>query len=98
MSDLTDFLLERIAEDELHALGRCVAPCPQWQTHPGHLCADHVLAECEAKRRMVGAYVDVAVSAVDDYDQGVREGLWGALRHLAAVHSAHPDYRDEWRP
>lgn len=42
-----------------------------------------VLAECEAKRRIV------AWDASVDY---------GAVRFLATVYADHPDYRAEWRP
>ena len=50
-----------------------------------------VLAECEAKRRIV----EVARYAPDG------PGGWGFRRiliNLALPYADHPDYRDEWRP
>jgi len=51
---LTDFLLARIAEDEAWA-NRTDCGCGDhaaWPQRPD--CPDRVLAECEAKRRIVG--------------------------------------------
>ena len=53
-----------------------------------------VLAECEAKRRIV---------AEAEKCDGAPRGGWCygcdvALRAHAAVYSDHSDYRDEWRP
>lgn len=50
-----------------------------------------VLAECEAKRRIVWQW-----QRSPGYDDG--QGLWDALRHLATVWAEHADYRKEWRP
>lgn len=54
-----------------------------------------VLAECEAKRRIVKLawhhFGD------EDYAAGMEHAKEEALRILAAVHATHPDYRDEWR-
>jgi hypothetical protein len=51
-----------------------------------------VLAECEAKRRIVQEY-DWA------YRQTSGDGLWIALRLLALPYADHPDYREEeWKP
>lgn len=47
-----------------------------------------VLAECEAKRRIIGLV---------DWP-GERLGIQQAMRRLAAVYADHPDYRSEWRP
>jgi hypothetical protein len=58
---------------------------------PGHPA--RVLAEAEAKRRMV----DECVSTLGDND----DGYWPAkqtLRLLALPYADHPDYREEWRP
>ena len=46
-----------------------------------------VLAECDAKRRIVEM-------AVDGYEYNPNP----TLRYLAAVYADHPDYREEWRP
>lgn len=51
-----------------------------------------VLAECEAKRRIVQEW-DEAHPA----DGGLMYGLETAIRALAAVYADHPDYRDDYR-
>jgi len=44
-----------------------------------------VLAECEAKRRLIAL--------------GEKDSYWDdVLRLLALPYADHPDYRDEWRP
>jgi hypothetical protein len=47
-----------------------------------------VLAECEAKRRIVR----IAVDQIDEDSGGE------LLRLLALPYASHPDYREEWRP
>jgi hypothetical protein len=57
-----------------------------------------VLAECEAKRRIV------ALHAPDDegfhicHDSLADDSDCGELRALAAIYADHPDYREEWKP
>ena len=59
-----------------------------------------VLAECEAKRRMVRhaqhvldqAWQDGALRAVNEFNATM------PLRLLALPYADHPDYREEWRP
>lgn len=120
MSDLTDFLLARIAEDEEAALVESLPPgshsshgsdewgtvnlaCPACRALTLNAWArPRVLAECEAKRRVVETNV-TAFAALGDPDddvlmEGARRMYWHTLRALAAVHSDHPDYRPEWRP
>jgi len=74
----------------------------------GHVCgsiiavdAEHiarhdparVLAECEAKRRIVDSYRYLTA------DPELRMQAWTfALRCLALPYADHPDYREEWRP
>ena len=53
MSDLVDFLLARIAEDEADARMANGAPPPRHWSAP-----TRVLAECEAKRRIVELHRD----------------------------------------
>lgn len=106
---ITDFLLARIAEDEARA--RDVRD-PQlrhivWSIEAGTTVEDHVLAECEAKRRIVemGCFSDSPESAVDYWlDEG--KGLTpspglGAMidvfRLLAFSYADHADYREEWQ-
>jgi len=112
MTDLAEFLLARIAEDETgarQAVGDGPASWtarPYWFTAslsadiPGvttdELHLDHaqhiarwdparVLAECEAKRRVV-------MFMSDEYHEPEVLGL------LALPYADHPDYREEWRP
>lgn len=50
-----------------------------------------VLAECEAKRRIVGQ--------VERNVRDVTGGWLDRILHLLALpYADHPDYRDEWRP
>lgn len=68
--------------------------------HIAHWHPARVLAECKAKRRVIGQHPHEL-----NADDTVRrcstcrgEGLCGTLRALAAVYADHPDYRPEWRP
>lgn len=124
MSDLTEFLLARIAEDEAAARS---ATGGAW-THEGapngfapmvianggvvaetydkpHLSdaahiARHdparVLAECEAKRRIMETY------SLSAEERGIAVDAWILLRdaiaHLALPYDTHPDYDEAWRP
>lgn len=56
-----------------------------------HLPA-RVLAECEAKRQIVGRYV--AGGPPNAYDLA----LLDVMRDLATIYADHPDYREEWKP
>lgn len=97
---LTKFLLARIAEDEEE---RYTAADPDRSP----FTPARVLAECEAKRRIVALYLgfwEIAKNiGLDDPDaanvaRNMYAGLYEALRALAVVYADHPDYRDEWRP
>lgn len=73
-----------------------------------------VLAECAAKRAIIEehqhevgyvvAYRESDRLIAEGYDldtvplQGSAAMIPTCLRHLAAVHADHPDYREEWRP
>jgi hypothetical protein len=136
MSDLTDFLLARIDEDERWARDatRGVWSIAGEDDHRsviaaggspvlnagGEFCGDlwldaadldlahivrwdpaRVLAECEAKRRIV----DKCVPRVEITDMGSADRQFipgppdmALLRLLALPYADHPDYRDEWRP
>ena len=89
---IAEFLLARIAEDE------------EWVRHPDwcRAVADdqacdcdgpaRVLAECEAKRRIVER------EPLWNDPPEVRELYDDTLRDLAAIYADHPDYDEEWRP
>jgi hypothetical protein len=106
---LTEFLLARIAEDEWVAgtasevisgpaqLGRHL-----WTWGDGRLevTRARVLAECQAKRRIVEM-----MGSLVDYDRDkfiVNASLEGVahdtLMQLALPYADHPDYREEWKP
>jgi hypothetical protein len=65
-----------------------------------------VLAECEAKRRIVEEHARVWVNPLHAPDpamqrymhKGRTNGLYFALQALALPYADHPDYREEWRP
>lgn len=108
---LTDFLLARIAEDEHDA-----RHCKEWTDC--FMCPTHerfdtarVLAECEAKRRIVERAV-AAQRAADAWTterlhvdkrspeaEWAREGAYReVLRDLASAYADHADYDEEWKP
>lgn len=61
-----------------------------------------VLAECEAKRRIVQEYTDLLKWDADESDDhgihGQRIGLEFAVKMLALPDTDHPDYKESWRP
>jgi hypothetical protein len=107
MSDLTEFLLARVAEEEqmavqslqislqganLVSLGKPDAP-PIMILHP-----DRVMAECEAKRHIaertsVPPQMYAEPEELAAYDEAVY-----ICRILAAIYDEHPDYDEAWRP
>lgn len=98
MSDLTEFLLARIAEDE-----EAARSCEDWpECDPVYGCQAHLLpsralAECEAKRHILEIAVPT-VGVSNDFARGWDVGTSFAVRLLAEVYADHPDYREEWRP
>lgn len=92
MSDLTEFLLARIAEDE-RAAHRIALPLALTGAKGAVVGPGRVLAECEAKRRIVAE----ANRFEGDDDPGAHV-LVGVLELLALPYADHPDYREEWRP
>jgi hypothetical protein len=57
-----------------------------------------MVAECEAKRRVVAQFVDaVANYEADAGPQGQVTRLTFVLRALALPYADHPDYQPEWR-
>ena len=113
-ASLTDFLLARIAEDEaavarppevrsMGFYGASLVPVGghDWG-HVAYLSPARVLAECEAKRRIVGLHFAVTPYSVcgECGEPDAYPAPWpcSTLRALAAVYSAHPDCREEWRP
>lgn len=101
---IAEFLLDRVTEDEDAAR---LATDRYWRypgiTHLARQSPDRVLAECEAKRRIVGLLTD-ALDARADRDPDSKwagdlhlNALYLSTEALASVYADHPDYRDEWR-
>lgn len=110
MATLTEFLLARIGEDEARArpmwelkvrqriVGAPIVPL-SWPT------PDRVLAECEAKRRIVEvARENVRVEALEHGDKPRDDAHFDSwcdvdeiLRALATPYADHPDFHEEWR-
>jgi len=113
MGDLTDFLLARIAEDEA-SVRQILAPGWSHDGSPsptpdepiarvGHwtLSLGRVLAECEAKRRVVELFDaddDEGISCGDRWAIGMGHMHGSVLRLLAQPYADHPDFREEWGP
>ena len=90
---LTEFLLARIAEDE------------KWRWHIDYCRAlddgacdcqatERVLAECEAKRRIVALHREAWRAGYENAAAYLQDAL---VAH-AATYADHPDYRQEWKP
>jgi len=101
---LTDFLLARIAEDAALARGP-VLPRPHLGRCGWRLgeelddeCAcgypARVLAECEAKRRII---VGLDYES-DEWCFADAPAVAEVLPFLALPYADHPDYRQEWKP
>jgi hypothetical protein len=93
---LTDFLLARIAEDEvwLHASQRQISVPSSPPQDPARM-----LTDCKAKRRIVEAFrlrQEQGVMPRGEVFGYHATGLAIAIRCLAEVYADHPDYRAEW--
>lgn len=64
-------------------------PGPAPGAHIARWDPDRVLAECEAKRRIMEDATNQHTSCVE---------LDWVVQVLASVYADHPDYREEWRP
>jgi Family of unknown function (DUF6221) len=100
---LDEFLLGRIAEDEAHArlAGPCGCELPGLPLEHGYCCPARVLAECEAKRRIVELHsrCGTGIGYCDDGGHGWGDGgpLGCAdLAYAALPFADHPDYLPEW--
>ena len=102
MSDLAEFLAARIREDEDAARFNAsvddasLSPCPFSVVGGDCWTPARVLAECEAKRRIIrdlyaGAGLD------NEWDAGYTNAIAEVLRRLALPYADHPDFREEWR-
>ena len=101
---ITEFLLARIAEDEK------VAKARQWvlsgDSSPSKVAADRVLAECEAKRRILEDHGWTYRDPYESWKGPEYRALWGDTRDLKDCTrcggvSHHPNLgeverRDSW--
>jgi hypothetical protein len=116
---ITEFLTARIAEDEAQARDDYLWAMTgtKWKHYPEDAYNEiqsltlansrRVLAECEAKRRIVEAYRGLRTMASNFSNEGANgeagtaramyAGLDLALRALASVYADHEDFREEWR-
>jgi hypothetical protein len=93
VSDLTEFLLARIAADEA-ALTIAEYGEDGYALEPWPFTEARVLAECEAKRRIVE---DIIANEYDLYPS-TTDGLSSRVLHLLArPYADHQDFRAEWR-
>ena len=103
MTTLSEFLLARITEDEA-AARELIDNGPEWMEEAVSFGAnpDRVLAECEARRRIVEGLHNILGDAPDQADgtalRGYVEALWVVVQELAAVYADHPDYQPGWKP
>jgi len=97
---LVEFLLARIAEDEEQVRDGTAGIIAL-------SLASRVLAECEAKRRIIEAWQreddddSVAANEVIAEKRVSRQvTLWAVLKELAKPYAGHPDYAPDkwWRP
>jgi hypothetical protein len=110
---LTEFLLARIAEDEAAARRAGIMPGVGWEYEPDPTPAPlllvapaRVLAECEAKRRIVAhlasapVYVGTFGSSVPSFipgTPGTNESASYVLALLAMPYADHPGYDEAVR-
>lgn len=117
---LPEFLLARIAEDQARAESLTeIKWQPRWVTSPDNRVLvkpppeiewqPRLLAECEAKRRILERLASVndphsrdwttgSPGADPEYVGGVSAALEYAARSLALPYADHPDYQQEWKP
>lgn len=116
---LTEFLLARIAEDDAVARevdqGRHeIATGSEAEAHRACSCygevvytvsASRVLAECEAKRRIIRGSIPARIvrpdgkvlSLMEPNELANSDALHKWIVHvLATIYADHPDYRAEW--
>lgn len=99
---LTEFLLARIAEDEAAAktaalgLGELAAFGIEVMGTKVYV-PTRVLAECEAKRRIVELHKADEVGLHVCHDALANDIECGELSALASIYADHRDFQEEWR-
>lgn len=103
MSELGDFILARIAEEERACQRQLWATASDEFISPRRL-----LLQCTARRKLVALheihFIDEGCDAMIDGESGScragrseREFICPTLRLLALPYLDHPDYRQRWR-
>ena len=103
MSELGDFILARIAEEERACQGRLRGTTSDELVSVGRL-----LLHCTARRKLVALheihFVADGCAAIIDGESGTRrtgkgerEFVCPTLRLLALPYFDHPDYQESWR-
>jgi hypothetical protein len=94
---LVEFLLARIAEDEAHAKDTM----PFAERHGIGSYPARVLAECEAKRRLVDEYArvrrEVGQGHTSERTMVAQNVRWKTLCILATVYADHSDHDPRWK-
>lgn len=96
MANLRDFLITRIAEDEVQ-----LSVCRDLNWFPGKkygltaVSYEQLSTECQAKRRTIALYDELSHSGEPDASFAWT-AMKAVLRYLAAPYSDHPDYQKEW--
>lgn len=88
---LTDFLLARIAEDEADAETKHDTAYHDYENcHCNHPA--RVLAECEAKRRIVGLCTAEAMRMGDTIESMADDGGWDSIGDDSTFHITRQEY------
>ena len=96
MDDLAAFCAARLDEDEGRAKGWAEPGGAHWPW-----LETRVLREVAAGRAILAEYGRIAESArryPNAANAAALIAMQTAVRHLVAVYSDHPDYRQEWKP
>lgn len=106
--DPTDDELYSIHDGIVDLTGVTVAFTRDRQVANGRHMARHdptrTIREVEASRALIERYKracavrESVVSFTAGQDDGYRQACLDAIRDLAAIHSDHPDYQQEWKP
>ena len=92
MDGLVRFLLARISDDEREL--RQMSKNGEVMYPP----VERLLADCAAKREVIGIVQRMLVLRDLPMERPVRDGAGEVLKRMAAVYVDHMSYRTEWRP
>lgn len=88
---IAEFLLARIADDEAIA-----AHSDGGLMDDAHFSKARVLAECEAKRRIVARWQAYGRDNLGPYRSGYTAGMEDAILAHALSYADHPDFSEAW--